>query len=104
MGYTTPVFKKGNYYTATSRNKSNDEIDYIFQCTEDNNLYVSTKMLLVYTEAYESHDYGFDTSDLEDFYFKEATFEQIAWLKACIEADDFVPFEEVKLNVNYEIY
>lgn len=36
--------------------------------------------------------------------FRPATQEEKNWLDACIQANKFIPFDEVNQSINYEIY
>lgn len=37
-------------------------------------------------------------------HFRPATQEEMNWLNACIQAEKFIPFDEVNQSINYEIY
>ncbi len=90
---------KGNIYTSVDMDGNTKDI-YIWRCNRDGDLNTNAR-LLVRVDSKPSFEPNVGNHGWRDY--REPTYEEKAWLEACIEAKKTVPKPEIS-GINYEIY
>lgn len=95
MKYTD--LKPGNYYFAEREDWNSWVVQIKEVRGEDIDVFVS---ITINGGYYDSPEW---TTDGKEWFFREASPEEILWIQTCLKNREFIPLNEIK-QLEYEIY